>query len=58
LRTPSSARVWLFVQHADNPTAHYKRGRRYQFQAIRASPGWRLSRVEVTPVWTSDGPGA
>jgi SnoaL-like domain len=29
-------------------------GERYRFEAVRTPDGWRLSRVEVTPVWRSD----
>lgn len=28
-------------------------GERYRFEAVRTPAGWRLSRVEVIPVWTS-----
>jgi hypothetical protein len=28
-------------------------GERYRFQAVRRPEGWRLSRVEVEPVWTA-----
>jgi hypothetical protein len=26
-------------------------GERYRFEAVRTADGWRLSRVQVTPVW-------
>jgi SnoaL-like protein len=26
-------------------------GERYRFEAVRTAEGWRLSRVQVTPVW-------
>jgi hypothetical protein len=28
-------------------------GERYRFEALRTADGWRLSRVEVEPVWLS-----
>ena len=28
-------------------------GERYRFEAVRTADGWRLSRVEVRPVWIS-----
>lgn len=28
-------------------------GERYGFGAVRTADGWRLNRIEVTPVWTS-----
>jgi SnoaL-like protein len=28
-------------------------GERYRFEAVRTAHGWRLSRVEVRPVWIS-----
>jgi hypothetical protein len=29
-------------------------GERYRFQAVRTPEGWRLSRIEVKPVWRAD----
>ena len=29
-------------------------GERYRFEAVRTGDGWRLSRVEVQPVWRRD----
>jgi hypothetical protein len=28
-------------------------GERYRFEAVRRPEGWRLSRVEVEPIWTA-----
>jgi SnoaL-like domain len=30
-------------------------GERYRFEAVRTAEGWRLSRVEVEPIWRRDG---
>ena len=42
-----------FVERADTPGTHFQLGERYRFKAARTPQGWRLSRVEVRPVWTS-----
>jgi hypothetical protein len=42
-----------FVPRADAPAAHSMRGERYRFDAVRAPEGWRLSRVEVDPIWAT-----
>jgi SnoaL-like domain len=45
--------IVTFVPRADAPDAHSMRGERYRFEAVRAPEGWRLSRVEVDPIWTA-----
>lgn len=45
--------IATFVQRADAPESHFAVGERYRFEAVRTQNGWRLSRVEVTPVWTT-----
>jgi hypothetical protein len=42
-----------FAYHADTPGPHFTLGERYRFEAIRTPQGWRLSRLRITPVWTS-----
>ncbi len=34
------------------PAARYTLGEIYRFEAVRTADGWRLSRVETTPVWS------
>jgi hypothetical protein len=34
-------------------TAVEQHGERYRFEAVRRPEGWRLSRVEVEPIWTA-----
>jgi hypothetical protein len=43
----------LVVTFADGPEPLRTHGERYRFEALRTPAGWRLSRVQVTPVWTS-----
>jgi len=45
--------IATFVHRADAPGAHFDIGERYQFEAVRTPQGWLLSRVHVSPVWTS-----
>jgi 3-phenylpropionate/cinnamic acid dioxygenase small subunit len=45
--------VVTFVPDAAEPSVHRTHGERYRFEATRTTAGWRLSRVEVTPVWVS-----
>jgi hypothetical protein len=40
-----------FVAEAPEPAIRI--GERYHLEAARTAAGWRLSRVEVTPVWRS-----
>jgi hypothetical protein len=35
------------------PPLRFTLGEVYRFEAVRTPPGWRLSRVETTPVWMS-----
>jgi hypothetical protein len=44
-----------FVPRADDPASQFALGERYRFQAARTAQGWRLSRVEISPVWRSGG---
>jgi hypothetical protein len=43
-------RANLVVTFADDAVTS-QQGERYRFDAVRTSDGWRLSRVEVAPVW-------
>jgi 3-phenylpropionate/cinnamic acid dioxygenase small subunit len=45
--------IATFVQRADEPGSHFDIGERYRFEAIRTAHGWRLSRVQASPLWTS-----
>jgi hypothetical protein len=44
--------IATLVPRADAPASHTTLGERYRFDAVRTPDGWRLSRVEVSPVWT------
>jgi SnoaL-like domain len=44
--------IVTFVPRADAPDSNTMRGERYRFEAVRTPRGWRLSRVEVDPIWT------
>jgi hypothetical protein len=45
--------IVTFVPRADEPASHTTRGERYRFAAVRTPHGWRLSRVEIDPIWTA-----
>jgi hypothetical protein len=45
--------IVTFAPRADAPESHFVIGERYRFEALRTSQGWRLSRIEASPVWTS-----
>jgi hypothetical protein len=45
--------IATFVRDAAAPEPAFMIGERYRFEAVRTSQGWRFSRVEVTPVWSS-----
>ena len=47
--------VVTFVPRADDPASQFALGERYRFEAVRTAQGWRLSRVEIRPVWRSGG---
>lgn len=42
-----------FAYHANTPGPHFTLGARYRFEAVRTPQGWRLSQVQITPVWAS-----
>jgi hypothetical protein len=46
-------RANLVVTFADDAISS-QQGERYRFEALRTADGWRLSRVEVEPVWRRD----
>jgi hypothetical protein len=46
--------IATFVHHADAPRPTSALGERYRFEAVRTPQGWRLSRVQTSPVWRSD----
>jgi hypothetical protein len=43
----------LVVTFADGPDSLRTHGERYRFEALRTPAGWRLARIQVTPVWTT-----
>jgi hypothetical protein len=45
--------VAIFVREAGTCEPAFAVGELYRFEAVRTSAGWRLSRVEVTPIWRS-----
>jgi SnoaL-like domain len=45
--------IVTFVPDAGRPETHRTLGERYRFGAARTAAGWRLDRVEVIPLWTS-----
>jgi 3-phenylpropionate/cinnamic acid dioxygenase small subunit len=46
----AAVRANLVVTFADDAVTS-QQGERYRFDAVRTTDGWRLSRVEVVPVW-------
>jgi 3-phenylpropionate/cinnamic acid dioxygenase small subunit len=44
--------VATFVTDTAQPSPSYTAGQRYRFDAVRTPGGWRLSRIEVRPVWS------
>jgi len=46
----ATVRANLVVTFADDAVIS-QQGERYRFDAVRTADGWRLSRVEVVPVW-------
>ncbi len=46
----AAVRANLVVTFADDAVSS-QQGERYRFDAVRTPDGWRLSRVEVVPVW-------
>jgi 3-phenylpropionate/cinnamic acid dioxygenase small subunit len=46
----ATVRANLVVTFADDAVAS-QQGERYRFEAVRTPDGWRLSQVEVAPVW-------
>jgi hypothetical protein len=51
-RDRATARANLTVTFA-SPETRFAMGERYRFEAVRTDAGWRLSRVEITPVWST-----
>jgi hypothetical protein len=45
--------IATFVHHDGAPEPRFALGERYRFEAARTPRGWRLSRVQVTPLWRS-----
>jgi|SRR3954463_9343357 hypothetical protein len=45
--------IVTFVPDAGQPAVHRTLGERYRFEGRRTGAGWRLSRVEVAPVWVA-----
>ncbi len=49
--TVSSNLLVAFVAAGSPARAQYVSGARYRFAARRSGAGWRLTSIEVTPVW-------
>ena len=49
----ADVRANLVVTFARDAVPYFTLGEVYRFDARRTSDGWRLSRVESTPVWTT-----
>lgn len=45
--------VVAFAGDPEAPEPVVLLGERYRFAAVRTEAGWRLSRIEVTPVWST-----
>ena len=41
---------------AEPPPVEYTTGEVYHYELVRASEGWRFSRIQTTPVWRSGTP--
>jgi hypothetical protein len=50
----------LAIGSSDQPVSRLMIGERYRFEAVRGARGWRLARIEVGRVWSSQPqpPGA
>jgi hypothetical protein len=50
----------LAIGSSDQPVSRLMIGERYRFEAVRGERGWRLTRIEVGRVWSSQPqpPGA
>jgi SnoaL-like domain len=60
-RATVGANLIATFAHGPDPSGPlFQRGERYTFEAVRTADGWRLSRVESKPIWTtgSRDPGA
>ena len=51
----AAARANLTVTFA-SASSHFTMGERYRFAAARTPAGWRLSRIEVAPIWRTGSP--
>lgn len=51
--TAGANAIATFVPSADDPAHHRTVGARYYFHAVRASQGWRLSRMDIALIWDS-----
>jgi SnoaL-like domain len=45
--------IVTFVPNPEQPDSRFALGERYRFEAVRTGSGWRLSRVEAAPVWST-----
>lgn len=48
--------IAVHVPVAAEPSTHFDVGATYRFAVRRTDDGWRLARLELTPVWTSGVP--
>ena len=48
--------IAVHVADADRPDRHFDLGGIYQFALARTKEGWRISRLELTMVWTNGVP--
>lgn len=49
--TVSANLTVTFVPRSAGAGEAFAMGERYRFEAVRTAAGWRLSRIEVAPVW-------
>lgn len=50
--TASANLLATFAEGDAEPAPFFAIAARYGFEAARADDGWRLARIEITPVWT------
>jgi hypothetical protein len=43
----------LVIGESEQPESRLMIGERYRFEAVRAEQGWRLTRIEVTRLWST-----
>ena len=43
----------LTIGNSDQPQSRLMNGERYRFKAAHGEPGWRLTSIKVTRVWST-----